>query len=870
MLYKKHDICHVFCTKGQVNFKTIIFLISSYTSFSFIRREGLIKLDKIKAMTEDFNLSIRSLSNVLLNELIDQKEIQRLQDLFAEASGVASIITYPDGTPITRPSNFNNLCTKIRTSGNGREKCMKSNEKLGKPKHGEPVLLPCLNCGLWHAGASITVGDEHVAIWIIGQVRIEGQDEQYLANRADEIGVNKDDLGREIKQVPVMSYEQFSKISKLLYAFAHEISDKATSKFKLKIEIAEREKETLLRKETEEKYRALFERSIDAISLVDLTAGNYLDANKAAEALTGRTVEELKKLKTSDITPKEAGKRLELLNHTREPMQLGEVEYHRPDGTIRTALLTSIPLNNNQAFGVAHDITERKQLKQAYKDSDSITEATLQSIHNGILVLNDQDEIIKTNAKFAEIWGIPEETLAEANEKKIRDRIIEQLSDPEQFVAKISELVSQPDAESFDMLYLKDGRIINRTVRSFYLQGKPKGKVISFLDITEQKKIEDSIHNERMVLRTLVDNLPDSIYCKDLACRKTLVNRVELKYMNAKSEAEVLGKDDFDFYPPDLAEHFFADDQMVMQTGVPVINREEYVMDEYGQKRWLLTSKLPLRDKENQIVGLIGIGRDITKRKLAETEIKLKNEQLILAHAEKDKFFSIIAHDLRNPFSSFLALTKIMDEQFADLSLEEIHELTHSLKNSAANLYSLLENLLQWARMKQGLIPFNPILMQLRPIVEESLAIIREPAKIKGIDLNNHIPEGMTVFADPNSLQTVVRNLVANAVKFTPKGGSISLSAHPAKDNTIEIAVKDTGIGMSRSMIEKLFRSDAHVNRPGTEGEPSTGLGLLLCKEFIEKQGGHIWTVSEVDKGSEFHFTVPFADQSTIKTTAEN
>jgi PAS domain S-box-containing protein len=808
-------------------------------------------------MREDIGMAIGASGDVQLSELIDPRELQRIQDLFADSSGVASIITRPDGTPITAPSNFSNLCTRIRTSDQGSEKCMRSNEKLGRSQQAEPVMLPCLNCGLWHAGAAIKLGEQHIATWVIGQVRIKGQDEQYLSARAEHTGVNKQDYLRGIKLIPEMSFDQFGRISTLLSAFAREISDKITFRFQLTVEKAEREKEMLRQKEVEEKYGALFERSMDAIFLVDVTTGRYLNANKAAETLTGRTVDELKQLTTFELTPQEAGKRLGLVNRTSQTMDLGEVEYHRPDGTIRTALLTSISLNDRQAYGIAHDITERKKLKQDYKDFDSINEAVLESIYQGILVVNDQGMVIKTNSKFAEIWSIPGELIAQGDDKKLLDSITGQLSDPEQFLAKVNELYAQPEAESDDIIYLKDGRIIDRVSRPFYLQGKPRGRVWSFMDITEHQKVEDTIHNEQLVLRTLVDNLPDSIYCKDLACRKTLVNQVELKYMKARSEAEVLGKDDFDFYPPEIAERFYEDDQMVMQTGIPVLNREEYIIDEDGQKRWLLTSKLPLRGSDNQIVGLIGIGRDITKRKLAETEIKLKNEQLIQAHAEKDKFFSIIAHDLRNPFSSFLALTKIMDEQFSDLSLEEIHELTHSLKNSAANLYSLLENLLQWARMKQGLIPFNPTMIALQSMVDESLAIIREPAKIKGIDLINHIAEGVTVCADSNSLQTVIRNLVANAVKFTPKGGKITLTAAKRQDDTVEIVITDTGIGMSQSIIDNLFRSDARINRPGTEGEPSTGLGLLLCKEFIEKQGGTIWAVSEEGKGSEFHFTVP-------------
>jgi len=248
---------------------------------------------------------------------------------------------------------------------------------------------------------------------------------------------------------------------------------------------------------------------------------------------------------------------------------------------------------------------------------------------------------------------------------------------------------------------------------------------------------------------------------------------------------------------------------------------------------------------------------DITYRKLAETEIKLKNEQLILAHAEKDKFFSIIAHDLRSPFSSFLGLTQILDEELSELTLDQIHELTHSMKNSASNLYRLLENLLQWARMQQGLMPFHPTLLQLYPIVEECISIAREPAKNKGIELNFSVSENIDVFADLNTLLTVIRNLVSNAMKFTTRGGAIDVFAEISDNKSVVISVKDTGIGMSPELLANLFRIDVRTSRPGTEGESSTGLGLMLCKEFIEKHGGKLWVESEVERGSTFYFTLP-------------
>lgn len=327
--------------------------------------------------------------------------------------------------------------------------------------------------------------------------------------------------------------------------------------------------------------------------------------------------------------------------------------------------------------------------------------------------------------------------------------------------------------------------------------------------------------------------------------------------MGAKSEAEVLGKDDFAFYPKQMAEGFYNDDLTVIQKGEPVLNREEFIIDEKGEKTWLLTSKLPLRDKDNQIIGLVGIGRDITGRKKAEEEIRLKNEQLLKLNAEKDKFFSIIAHDLRGPFSGFLGLTELMAEDLPSFTMDEIQEFSVSMRNSATNLSHLLENLLQWSRMQQGLIPFDPEVIQLLPVVDECMAIMLEPAKNKGIEITSDIPVDLKVFADNNMLQAVIRNLVSNALKFTRKDGKISVSAKSTGDKCVEISVKDSGIGMKAEMVGNLFRLDVKTNRHGTEGEPSTGLGLLLCKEFVEKHGGKIWVESEVEKGSTFHFTIP-------------
>lgn len=253
---------------------------------------------------------------------------------------------------------------------------------------------------------------------------------------------------------------------------------------------------------------------------------------------------------------------------------------------------------------------------------------------------------------------------------------------------------------------------------------------------------------------------------------------------------------------------------------------------------------------------LLSVIRDISERKLAEEEIKLKNEQLKKLNVEKDKFFSIIAHDLRSPFGSFLSLTEMLTEQFHKLTLSRLQELILKLKNSAANLFQLLENLLEWSRMEQGSIPFRPVLSRLKPLIDDTISMMAESAQAKSIVIKTRIPAELIIFADQHFLLSVMRNLVSNAIKFTPRNGSIEVLAFKTERN-VEIAIKDTGIGMSPELQENIFKIDARTSRKGTEGEQSSGLGLILCKSFIEKHNGSIWVESEEGRGTTFHFTLP-------------
>jgi signal transduction histidine kinase len=272
---------------------------------------------------------------------------------------------------------------------------------------------------------------------------------------------------------------------------------------------------------------------------------------------------------------------------------------------------------------------------------------------------------------------------------------------------------------------------------------------------------------------------------------------------------------------------------------------------------WVYTTKVPLRDDDGQVVGTFGISRDITDRKQAEEEIKRKNELLLNINAEKDKFFSIIAHDLRSPLSAFVAATQILAEEIQTMNTEDIREISQNLKTSATNIYTLLENLLEWSRLKRGGLDFVPEKLNLKEKIESCIDVLTESARKKRIELTFSIPDEMEVFADNHMIDAVIRNLVSNSVKFTPAGGKINVAAVYSNNHFIEIKISDSGIGMTPELKNKLFMINEKTSRNGTEGELSTGLGLLLCKEFIEKHNGKIWVESEVGAGSIFSFTIP-------------
>jgi signal transduction histidine kinase/ligand-binding sensor domain-containing protein len=241
---------------------------------------------------------------------------------------------------------------------------------------------------------------------------------------------------------------------------------------------------------------------------------------------------------------------------------------------------------------------------------------------------------------------------------------------------------------------------------------------------------------------------------------------------------------------------------------------------------------------------------------LEQTEqLRKTNEQLSLLNATKDKFFSIIAHDLRNPFNVLMGLSEIMYKG-NNLSAEKMKKYSEIIYVSSKSGYNLLENLLQWSRSQTGNITFEPTIINLQNIAEETIELLEGAAERKNLTINQEIGPEITAFADEIMIQTILRNLISNAIKFSNENGIITISAVNT-NNLIEICVEDNGIGISEDALNKLFKVDTTISTKGTLNETGTGLGLLLCKEFVDKHNGRLWVESQVKVGSKFKFTIP-------------
>jgi signal transduction histidine kinase len=283
----------------------------------------------------------------------------------------------------------------------------------------------------------------------------------------------------------------------------------------------------------------------------------------------------------------------------------------------------------------------------------------------------------------------------------------------------------------------------------------------------------------------------------------------------------------------------------------------ELILGAGETKRVYLASVSDILNFKRVKVGRLVVIHDITHRHLLQEKVRMNEEKLRLMNSEKDKLFSIIGHDLRSPISAFIGLTEMLADDTYDISPDEKKSLAIQMNESARSLHGLLENLLEWAKMQREEVKAEKDFVVLSQLFDRVYRLYRDSLNTKSITFYNRLPAHLRVYADENMMFTLARNLVSNAVKFTPRGGQITIAEPDCQPGEVGFMVCDTGIGIPPKILEGLFHIDTKTNRPGTEGETSTGLGLILALEFAERNQGKITVESEVGKGSCFKVVFP-------------
>jgi len=628
------------------------------------------------------------------------------------------------------------------------------------------------------------------------------------------------------------------------------------------IDITVRKKAENKLNESERRYRELVENSPDAILIY--VGGKIEFVNKECLRLMAVSHEEdlVGKSVIQFVHPDcraMVSARMRKVANEGGILPLVEEKFVRTDGSevdVEVKAM-SIMLGNKSAIQlIVRDITDRKHAEEALRISErQYRDMFYKNTAIKLIIDPVRGDILHANEAASKFYGYPVDKLVSMNINQINTLQAEQIT------AEMTLALSER-RKYFDFRHrLASGEVRDVEVYSGPIEYGGNTRLYSIIhDVTDRKRAQALLVQLNWRLESIVESTRIGTWEWNIQTGEAVFNERwaqiigysldELAPVSINTWQTLSHPDDLKNSTKFLERHFSGE--------LPYYNFDCRMKHKDGHWVWVLDrGRVVKRTEDGKPLIMFGTHSDITERKKVEETLRMNEAELLRINAEKDKFFSIIAHDLRSPFNGFLGLTEIMVEGLSGMTRDEIQQMAVLIRKSALNLFSLLGNLLEWSRMQRGLMGVLPSSFLLMPKISESMVLVKDAADNKEILISYLIPGDLKVFTDGNMLGGILRNLVTNAVKFTPKGGIIVISARSIPGNLVEISVRDTGIGMSKGLIDDLFRLDVNTGRKGTDGESSTGLGLMICKDFIEKNGGKLYIESEVGKGSDFKFTVP-------------
>lgn len=387
---------------------------------------------------------------------------------------------------------------------------------------------------------------------------------------------------------------------------------------------------------------------------------------------------------------------------------------------------------------------------------------------------------------------------------------------------------------------------------------KPIRLIGAMTNITDRKKSEIQLSKSEQRFRSVFENSGIGMAIFHPGKPFEMVNN-EFCTMLGYQEDEFLKMDFVDItHPDDIQKSIEMKDLLLKSDTTESVNIEKRYLHKSGKIIWTSTTASLVKDNNKNPLYFVTQCQNITKRKVAEEALTHYTEQLKTLNVSKDKFFSIISHDLRSPFNALLGITEYMVQFYKDMNEEEILDSIGNVHKSAQKLYNLILNLLEWSRLQTGRLEVEKSTINFKEMCTKICALYSEMSDAKQISLLCNLNDDLIIYADKYMIETVMRNLVSNAIKFTQPGGRVIINIETDK-SFAKVSIEDSGIGISEENLQKIFRIDVQYRHAGTANEKGTGLGLILCKEFVEKNGGSISVESKLNIGSKFMFTLPLA-----------
>jgi PAS domain S-box-containing protein len=510
-----------------------------------------------------------------------------------------------------------------------------------------------------------------------------------------------------------------------------------------------------------------------------------------------------------------------------------------------------------QIIGAARDITREKESEELLKASE---EKYRQLIENSfdMIVLMDADGITHY------ISDSCERILGYCSDELINLQSIHQMVHPDDQESVLAEyrngMTRGFGGCQYRHRHKNGGWVYLESIGSNQLNNPNlKSIVLNVRDITERKKAEEALRESEARLSNVIEGTNVGTWEWNVQTGETVFNErwAEIVGFTLQELEPVSITTWIDLIHPDDLKKSNEILKFVFSKQLP--NYDIECRMKHCTNGWVWVQdrgKVIHWSYDGKPLWMAGTHSDITERKLAEEKMVQLNQQLKETNAAKDKFFSIIAHDLKNPFNAIIGFCNLMASQIRKKNYESVEEYTGIIQNSSKRAMSLLINLLEWSRSQTGGITFNPEYLETVALVNEVLEMANDSALQKPVSILRNLPNSLIAYADKDMISTVLRNLISNAIKFSYPGGQIVISAENSKDE-IKLLVTDHGVGIRPEAIHKLWRIDESYSTMGTSKEKGTGLGLLLCKEFVEQHGGKIWVESQLGKGSTFMFTIP-------------